>query len=113
MSEIKNNEDKPFTLEDVPIAILLSIKRKWEDALKKGWHKDLWKECSLCRWIRQKKGQVFICMFCPLPPTDFCAGYPGISKLHIGCHDTEEEWKEAVKEFVSMIETELKRRHEE
>ena len=108
---------KRLELSDIPLWVLKDIYRKWSLALEEGWEDSLWIECSLCSYCKKRVNSSLyyrcrcksICDICPLPPTRFCMS--GISsKLHIKAHNSEEEWKQAVEEFLKFLSQEMNKR---
>jgi len=106
------SEAKRLRLSDIPLEVLESVYQKWSKAIEHGWGDRLWTQCALCIYCNEHQRQHHKfngCNICPLPPTFFCKNND-VSELHINAHNSEEEWKQAVEEFLKFLSQEINKR---
>lgn len=126
--EVKGGELVKFVrleLKNIPAYVLEGVKMKWEGCLDRDRYD--WGTCTLCIYCDEvKKDNGYnICPF-PIMKRDgygYCDyGRTKESVLHEACKlhtvhypdkDPKVSWREAVEEFIDVIDKELKRREQE
>jgi len=91
-------------LKDVPVEVLQGVHTKWRRLLITGWIREVaMADCDMCRFMRGRCVS-WQCVPCPLSREsdgDWCQRLTGNSRDHVV------EWEQNVREFLSMLETEI------
>ena len=98
-----------FEMSEIPLQVLVDEYHKWLGVIRDGWDDSLWSKSSLCEFIEDHVWSIRDrCDTCPFQVLKFCGCKS--SKLYRYNYKNEEDWKQAVEEFLKFLIHEINKK---